>query len=96
MQASRVFVAVHGVLVVAVAAVMVVLVATHQNNPPDANIGAGLAGLVLGVLGFPWSVPAIFVEGDGLTLSIVTTAALANVAIHEALRRRFTRRTLKG
>ncbi len=92
MRGSRVFVIVHGVLVLVMVGVALLLVATHDKGVPDANIGAVLATLGIGVLGFPWSIPAIFAEGDGLALLIVTAAALANVAIHEALRRRLTRR----
>jgi hypothetical protein len=59
------------------------LVAEAAYEGPDANIGAGMAGLALTGLGLPWSLGAP-AEGDGRALFVVGSAVL-NVGIGAAL-----------
>ncbi len=50
---------------------------------PDANIGGGLALLMLFGLGFPWTIPAWFgLTSWPLTLVVVIVGSLLNLAIH--------------
>ncbi len=83
----------------AVLAVLVLLfvLAEGLHDTPDANIGAGLVGLVIGVLGLPWSL-VYFVwtgtadESPGWAFVIICAAALLNLLIHAALWHRHLRR----
>ena len=60
------------------------------STPPDAgaNIGAGLAGLPLMVLGLPWTLPWLLdpYRFDGLSnvahYAWLLVAAIANVVVH--------------
>ena len=78
---------IHGILVFALLLLYVIMSATHSG--PDANIGAGLVGMVLLVLGLPWTFP--FLAGTpgpdgGLGLVLRLGPALLNVALHALLR----------
>lgn len=70
-----------------VAVVLVVLVLTATvGATEDANIGAGIMGLLLGILGLPWSLPALVVDGTGNVVAVMTVAALINLGIHAGIR----------
>ncbi len=78
---------VHGIVVLAFLVLYVIATALHTG--PDANIGAGLVGLVLLVLGLPWTVP--FLAGGtgpdgGLGLLLRLGPAVLNVALHALVR----------
>lgn len=65
-------------------------VVTRTSMPvgvPDADIGGGLALLMLFGLGFPWTVPAWFgLTSWPLTLVVVIGGSLLNLAIHLGVR----------
>ena len=82
----RILLILHAALVVVLAASLALSAAAY--DAPDANIGAGLLALVLGVLGLPWSVPVHFVESDDVAGSLVVAAAVLNVLLHAWLGRR--------
>jgi len=50
------------------------------------NFGAGFVGLILGLLGLPWSLPALAVDSPTAGGLIVAVAATANVGVHAAIR----------
>lgn len=80
----------HLLVVVALTALFGVLVAT---TPPDAgaNIGAGLVGLPLLLLGLPWSLPELidpyrFDDVSDVAHYVISFGpAFANVALHAAV-----------
>jgi hypothetical protein len=90
---------IHAGLVIFLIALLSVLDLIHPDDPPDANIGAGLVGLVIGALALPWSVSYLawdylFGETEGrLPVIVVCLGAVLNVAIHAALWARHARRT---
>ena len=78
----------HAGMVAGLIGLLALSLATYDQG--DANIGAGLVGLALGVLGLPWSL--VFFAGGGSdelsggwAFAIVCVAALLNLAIHVAL-----------
>ncbi|WP_152363544.1 hypothetical protein [Microlunatus speluncae] len=84
---------VHGIVVLAFLILYVIATALHTG--PDANIGAGLVGLVLLVLGLPWTIP--FLAGateptGGLGLLLRLGPAVLNLALHALLRLALRRR----
>jgi hypothetical protein len=82
----------HVGLVFGLTAVFLLLLAL-SNPEGGANIGAGLAGLPLLVLGLPWTIPIWsdpyqFDElSRGLRLTIYLGPACLNVAVHAVLHR---------
>ena len=75
--------------IVVLALLVLYVIATETHTGPDANIGAGLVGLVLLVLGLPWTAP--FLAGatapEGLIgLVLRLGPAVLNVALHGLLR----------
>lgn len=78
---------VHGIVVLALLLLYVIATATHPG--PDANIGAGLVGLVLLVLGLPWTFPFLAGNpgpGGALGLVLRLGPAVLNVGLHALLR----------
>ncbi len=86
-QVGRVILTVHRAVVLVLIVLYVVLTQTHPG--PDANIGAGMVGLALLVLGLPWTAPFLAgAAGPDGTLGIVLRLgpAVLNVALHGFLR----------
>lgn len=84
---------IHGIVVLALLLLYAIMTAAHSG--PDANIGAGLVGLVLLVLGLPWTFPFLAGNpgpGGGLGLVLRLGPALLNVALHALLRFLLVRR----
>jgi hypothetical protein len=78
---------VHAIVVAAFLVLYVLATALHTG--PDANIGAGLVGLVLLVLGLPWTIPYLAGDpgpGGGIGLVLRLGPAVINVALHALLR----------
>ncbi|HEX5597125.1 MAG TPA: hypothetical protein VFX61_14080 [Micromonosporaceae bacterium] len=79
-------VVIHAVVVGALLAAFALLYATHTG--PDANIGLGLVGLPLLLLGLPWTLhylidPDVYAGlGGPLRSIIVLGPAVLNVGIH--------------
>jgi hypothetical protein len=46
---------VHATIVAGLFVLLLFLAWTHPDDPPDANIGAGMVALLLGLFGLPWS-----------------------------------------
>jgi hypothetical protein len=79
----------HAVVVGGLLALLGILLATHDT--PDANIGAGLGGLALLVIGLPWSLPFLLDPdrfGDAsnaLRALVIAGPALLNLLLHAAI-----------
>ncbi len=70
------------------------LISVVAHDTPDANIGAGLGLLWVGLMGSPWSWPLWDSElSTGLLVTAIVGAALVNVALHLLLRWWLRRRT---
>ena len=70
------------------------LLSVVAHDTPDANLGAGLGLLWVGLLGSPWSWPLWDSRlSVGMLVAGVTASALANVALHLLLRWWLRRRT---
>ncbi|HYO33830.1 MAG TPA: hypothetical protein VES21_13365 [Nocardioidaceae bacterium] len=60
-------------------------IAAYMDNPGAENIGAGMAWLMLGTLGLPWSIIYAFTGLNGQAGdSIYVIAAMVNVGLHTA------------
>ena len=88
--ASRMLLVSHAAAVTFLVAVLAISLVGH--DAPDANIGAGLIGLALGVLGLPWSAPLPWVGSSDLAYVLVVASAVVNVLLHAWLSRRMGRR----
>lgn len=87
----------HAVLV---ALVVAFALAAAVNDPPDANIGLGLALLALGALGAPWSLPVLLAESTSLDsvlyVTVAVAGALLNLVLHALARRWWSARGGRG
>jgi hypothetical protein len=87
----------HAAVLAVLVALLVLSEATYDQ--PDANIGSGLLGLAIGVLGLPWSLIYFAWAGsdDGGSWPFVTVclSALLNLLLHAAFWHRRLRRVEK-
>ena len=80
---SSVGVIIHALAVVPLATFFTLAVAT--TDQADANIGGGMAWMVLGLLGLPWSIAYFPLGLDGAAGdALVLGAAAVNVGLHYA------------
>lgn len=70
----------HAIVVLLLTAFFMV---AYLDNPGAENIGAGMAWLLLGTLGLPWSIVHAFTGLNGLAGdSVYVIAAIVNVGVH--------------
>jgi hypothetical protein len=75
----------HGGFVAALTAFLLATEWLQPDDTPDANIGGGMAFLVLLVMGLPWSLPAWFDHAWGLRIAFAVAGAGLNVVVHAAV-----------
>jgi hypothetical protein len=73
---------VHATIVAGLFVLLLLLAWVHPDDPPDANIGAGMVALLLGLFGLPWSLLASQVGSDPWAVAVLTGAAVVNVGLH--------------
>jgi hypothetical protein len=82
---------VHATIVAGLFVLLLFLAWTHPDDPPDANIGAGMVALLLGLFGLPWSFLATQVESDPWAVAVLTGAAVVNLGLHGLIASRLRR-----
>lgn len=88
---ERVFFNCH-VCAVAASTVVFGILLFVARDAQDASIGAGMAGALVGVLGLPWSIVALFAPSVILQVVTVAVSAWFNVLLHFMIVRRRLRR----